>query len=332
MDKKISLEHGDGGERSHRLIKEVFVKAFGDTKEAMLDAAILTLPKATIAMSTDTFVIKPTFFPGGSIGKLAVAGTVNDLAVSGAKPMYLTCGFVIEEGFSVEDLKTIVEDMKSEAMKTGVTIVAGDTKVVEKGSADGVYINTTGIGVTIRGEEAPSFQEGDQVILTGTLGDHGISVLAARGDLGFTTHVKSDCASLNHMLLLVHEACESVRIMRDPTRGGLATTLVELAEDFSLQMVIKEESLPIKAEVHGACDLLGFDPMYVANEGKAIIIIGKEDTEQALEILKSFPEGEEAKVIGTISQVGKGQLLLETPIGSKRMLSRLSGMMFPRIC
>ena len=257
MEKYISLAHGDGGELSHRLIRDLFVEAFGDGKAAMFDAAEITLTSPQIAVSTDSFVIKPIFFPGGSIGKLAVAGTVNDLAVSGAKPAFLTCGFVIEEGFPISDLKRIVIDMAEEARKTGVAIVAGDTKVVERGSADGVYINTTGIGIYEPGIGCSlEFEEGDAIIVTGSIGDHGIAVLAARGELGITVPTNSDCASLNRMLGEVLRKTDGVRIMRDPTRGGLATTLVEIAEDFHLTMKINEVDLPVKEEVHGVCDLV----------------------------------------------------------------------------
>lgn len=333
MSKYISLAHGDGGEWSHKLIQDVFVEAFGHKKAAMFDAASLEIPSTKIAVSTDSFVIKPLFFPGGSIGKLAVAGTVNDLAVSHAKPLYLTCGFVIEEGFLIADLKRIVADMAKEAEKAGVSIIAGDTKVVERGSADGLFINTTGIG--IRYGEVPTheqFQEGDAVIVTGTLGDHGISVLASREDVGFTVDVESDCASLNGMLTHIWEETNGVKIMRDPTRGGLATTLVEITEDFQLTIVLDEMQIPVKEEVHGVCDMLGFDPLYLANEGKAIMIVDKNEVNKVLAILKEFPEGEEAKVIGSVTGKAKGNLLLQTPLGSKRLLSRLSGTMLPRIC
>jgi hydrogenase expression/formation protein HypE len=333
MERFISLAHGDGGELSHRLIRDIFVEAFGDNKAAMFDAAEITLSTRQIAISTDSFVIKPVFFPGGSIGKLAVAGTVNDLIVSGAKPAFLTCGFVIEEGFLISDLKKIVTDMAAEAEKTGVMIVSGDTKVVERGSADGVFINTTGIGIyeadigcTLR------FEEGDAILVTGTIGDHGVAVLAARGELGITTPINSDCASLNRMLWEVLQHTKGIRIMRDPTRGGLATTLVEIAEDFHVTMKINETSLPVKQEVHGVCDLLGFDPLYLANEGKAIIIVANSEKDKVLDILREFPEGKDAVQIGTIIGKEKGQLLLETPLGSKRMLTRLTGTMFPRIC
>jgi hydrogenase expression/formation protein HypE len=333
MEKVITLAHGDGGEHSHRLIQDIFVEAFGHRKEAMFDASKLALPGRDIAVTTDSFVIRPIFFPGGSIGKLAVAGTVNDLAVSGARPLYLTCGFVIEEGFPVGDLKKIVTDMAKEAEKTGVSIIAGDTKVVERGSADGVFINTTGIGI-VEKKLNPElvFKEGDAIIVSGTVGDHGMAVLTARENLGISVPIESDCASLNHMLQAVLDECDTVRIMRDPTRGGLATTLVEIAEDFSLTLVIDEKSVPIRSEVEGACDLLGFDPLYLANEGKAIIIVSEAETEKTLQILKQHPIGRDAAVIGRVEQTDGGRLLLETPLGSRRLLSRLTGVMLPRIC
>ncbi|WP_066256878.1 hydrogenase expression/formation protein HypE [Neobacillus drentensis] len=333
MEKYISLAHGDGGELSHRLIKDVFIESFGDGDSALFDAASVDIPVGRIAVTTDSFVIKPIFFPGGSIGKLAVAGTINDLAVSGAKPVYLTCGFVIEEGFPISDLKKIVHDMANEAKKTGVSIIAGDTKVVERGSADGVYINTTGIGIYELNKGCSlEFEEGDAILVSGTIGDHGVAVLGARGELGITVPINSDCASLNRMLAEVLDYTNGVRIMRDPTRGGLATTLVEIAEDFRVTMKINELDLPVKEEVHGVCDLLGFDPLYLANEGKAIIIVAQQEKEKVLDILREYPEGKDAVVIGSIVGKEKGQLLLETPLGSKRLLTRLSGTMFPRIC
>lgn len=331
MERVITLAHGDGGELSYELVQDVFVKAFGNQKEAMFDSALLQVSGGKIAVSTDSFVVKPIFFPGGSIGKLAIAGTVNDLAVSGAKPLYLTCGFVLEEGFPIKDLKQIVMDMAAEATKAGVTIVAGDTKVVERGSCDGVYINTTGIGVVAE-ELQPTFTEGDAVIISGSIGDHGIAILAARGELGITSPVQSDCASLNSMIETVTNEVQQVRIMRDPTRGGLATTLVEIAEDFSLTIVLEEEDIPVRDDVHGACDLLGFDPLYLANEGKTIFIVPAEAKERVLELLHATVEGKEAVCIGQVTNTEKGQLLLQTPLGVKRPLHRLSGIMLPRIC
>lgn len=332
MEQTISLAHGDGGELSHHLIQDVFVKAFGNNEESKFDAAVISMQQGKLAVTTDSFVVKPLFFPGGSIGKLAVAGTVNDLAVSGAKPLYLTCGFIIEEGFSLKDLKKIVQDMADEAKKAGVVLVAGDTKVVERGSCDGVFINTTGIGLINEECIVPSFEEGDAVIVSGTIGDHGIAILSARGDLGITSPVQSDCAALNHMLEKVTDVSKKVRIMRDPTRGGLTTTLVEIAEDFGVTITIEEDLIPIKDEVHGACDLLGYDPLFLANEGKAIIIVANEDKEKVLEAIRQLPEGQDATCIGKVSDTAKGQLLLETPLGVKRALHRLSGIMLPRIC
>ncbi|WP_071394485.1 hydrogenase expression/formation protein HypE [Bacillus tuaregi] len=334
MDRVISLAHGDGGELSHRLIRDLFVKNFGHDKEAMFDASYLQLPVNQIAVTTDSFVVKPIFFPESSIGKLAVAGTVNDLAVSGAKPLYLTCGFVIEEGFLVKNLELIVKDMAKEAKKAGVSIIAGDTKVVEKGSCDGVYINTTGIGIIEELSVRPFFQEDDAIILTGTVGDHGVAILTARGDLGIQAPVVSDCASLNTMLEAAVKAAGEVRIMRDPTRGGLATTLVEIAEDFALTLVMDEKSIPIKEQVQGACDLLGFDPLYLANEGKAILIVPNDKVEAVIQTLKAHPEGKDAACIGRVVRTDQatGYLLLETPLGTKRRLNRLAGVMLPRIC
>lgn len=268
-----------------------------------------------IAVTTDSFVIKPIFFSGGTIGKLSVSGTVNDLAVSGANPIYLTCGFVIEEGFPVKDLQTIVADMAQEAKHAGVSIIAGDTKVVEQGNCDGVFINTTCIGIVEKEKVVPSFQKGDAVILSGTIGDHVLAVLAAREKLGMEIPLNSDCASLNKMLSEVVKTVEEIRIMRDPTRGGLATTLVEMAEDFSLQMIIEESLIPVKAQVAGACDLLGFDPLYMANEGKAILIVPDYSKEEVLRILRRFPEGRDAVCIGVVTEINcnNGRLLLEPP-------------------
>lgn len=333
-DKRISLAHGDGGELAHKLIQDVFVEAFGHNEYARLDAAVFSAPSSQMAVTTDSFVIKPIFFPGGNIGKLAIAGTVNDLAVSGMIPYYLTAGFIIEEGFKVQELKEIVHSMAMEAKNANVRIVAGDTKVVERGSIDGVYINTTGIGFVhpIHAIQPELMEEGDSIIVNGTIGDHGIAILAARGELGIKTNLQSDCAVLNGLITSVLDSVDGVRIMRDPTRGGLATTLVEIAEDFHVSMEIEDEKLPIRNEVRGACDILGFDPLYLANEGKVIFIVKKEQEEQVLEILKQHELGQNAKVIGRITGKDKRALHLKTGLGSIRKLNRLSGMMLPRIC
>ncbi|RSK27288.1 hydrogenase expression/formation protein HypE [Bacillus sp. HMF5848] len=333
-EQRISLAHGDGGDLAHKLILDIFVSQFGNKAEATMDSALLELPVQNIAFTTDSFVVKPIFFPGGNIGKLAVAGTVNDLAVAGAKPIFMSTAFIIEEGFLVSDLKTIVKSMAEEAGKVGIKIVAGDTKVVERGSADGVFINTTGLGVIQPpGQLNPlKIKKDDVVIVSGPIGDHGIAILTARGELGIQSTVKSDCASLSNMINKIMDNCQELRIMRDPTRGGLATTLVEICEDFNVTIQLEEERIPIRDTVHGACDILGFDPLYLANEGKVIIICSSEEEEKVLSYLKQHSEGEEAVAIGKVQSNDRGQLLLQTPLGTTRRLHRLSGMMLPRIC
>lgn len=333
-DERISLAHGDGGELAHKLIQAVFVEAFEHNEYARFDAAIFPASSEKMAVTTDSFVVKPIFFPGGNIGKLAIAGTVNDLAVSGMVPQYLTAGFIIEEGFKVKELKEIVHSMAQEAKKAEVRIVAGDTKVVERGSIDGIYINTTGIGFAhpLHTIQPELMEEGDSIIVNGTIGDHGIAILSARGELGIQTNLQSDCAALNGLTASALDSLDGIRIMRDPTRGGLATTLVEIAEDFHVTMEIEEEEIPIRNEVKGACDILGYDPLYLANEGKVIFIVKKEQEEQLLQILNQHEFGLNAKVIGHITGKEKGALHLKTGLGSTRKLHRLSGMMLPRIC
>ncbi|OEH92807.1 hydrogenase expression/formation protein HypE [Bacillus solimangrovi] len=328
---RINLAHGDGGELAHRLIQDVFVKAFGHEREAQQDAAIFDSPGTKLALTTDSFVIQPLFFPGGSIGKLAVAGTVNDLAVSGAVPLFLTASFIIEEGFRLTDLKQIVADMATEASNANVKIVAGDTKVVERGSADGLFINTAGVGRVIETTSTP-VQEGDSVIVSGSIGDHGMAVLAARGELGLEMDLDSDCACLHAPIEALLNEIDGVKVMRDPTRGGLATTLVEICESEDLEIQLEEEAIPVRREVHGACDLLGFDPLYLANEGKVVMIVAEEVEEDVLQLLKKYKETEESKVIGRVTATTNGRILLETALGSRRMLRRLAGMQFPRIC
>lgn len=334
MNERISLAHGDGGELAHKLIGDVFVRAFGHEEESRFDAALFNVPSGKIALTTDSFVVKPVFFPGGNIGKLAVAGTVNDLAVSGAVPLYLTAGFIIEEGFKIKELREIVESMAKEAKKVNVRIIAGDTKVVEKGSIDGIYINTSGVGVVEANNvlQPDEMEPGDSIIVNGTIGDHGIAILAARGELGINTNLPSDCAALNGLIKEVLNEVGGVRIMRDPTRGGLATTLVEIAEDFQATLEIDDERIPIRQEVRGACDILGYDPLYLANEGKVIFIVKKDQEEEVLNILKAHKLGENAAVIGRVVNREKGRLLLKTALGTTRRLNRLSGMMLPRIC
>ncbi|MCT8138978.1 hydrogenase expression/formation protein HypE [Anaerobacillus sp. CMMVII] len=333
MTEKISLAHGDGGELAHRLIQDVFVAAFKHHDHAQLDAALLHVSSKKLAVSTDSFVIKPVFFPGGNIGKLAVAGTVNDIAVSGATPLYLTVGFILEEGFLYKDLREIVTAMAIEAKKANVKIVAGDTKVVERGSVDGIFINTTGIGVVTDESSLPrKIEEGDSVIISGTIGDHGVAILSARGELGLLTELKSDCASLNALTVDILNSSTKVKIMRDPTRGGVATTLVEICEDFQVAMELFEDALPIKPEVEGACDILGLEPLYLANEGKLLVIVAKEDEAKVLEVMKRHELGKNATSIGQVVAEGQGKLFLKMTLGSRRRLNRLTGIQLPRIC
>jgi hydrogenase expression/formation protein HypE len=333
---RISLAHGEGGELTHRLIQDLFIQSFGHSEQTKFDSAILDIPAQTIAVTTDSYVVKPLIFPGGNIGKLAITGTVNDLAVSGAVPHVITAGFILEEGFPIKSLKEIVNTMAGEAERAGVNIIAGDTKVVEKGSVDGLFINTTGIGVMQAQHrlKPEMVKEGDSVIISGTIGDHGVSILSARQELGLLTDVRSDCASLNHMIHELLGEVEGIRVMRDPTRGGLATTLVELCEDFHFTIEMGEASIPVRADVQGACDILGYEPLYLANEGKVVIIVDSKDEQKVIDILKGHETGKDARVIGhiTSSHVQTGKLLLRTAVGTTRRLNRLSGQLLPRIC
>lgn len=336
MVHRISLTHGEGGELTHRLIRDVFIKSFGNHQHTQLDAAIIQGSSSKIAVTTDSYVVKPLFFPGGDIGKLAITGTVNDLAVSGATPQAITAGFILEEGFPLRQLKLIVESMAKEAKKAGVSIIAGDTKVVEKGSVDGVFINTTGVGFVKEARQlhTDDISVGDTVIVSGTIGDHGIAIISAREELGLMTDVQSDCASLNHLIQELLEKVDGIRVMRDPTRGGISTALVELCEEFHCTAEVEESSIPIRQEVEGACDILGFDPLYLANEGKVIIIVDKKQKDKVLDIIQKYDVGKDATVIGQITECQKeeGKVLLKTPIGSTRRLFRLSGLLLPRIC
>jgi hydrogenase expression/formation protein HypE len=331
---KIGLAHGEGGELTHQLIQNVFVKSFGHGVQTKLDSAILPGMINNMAVTTDSFVVNPIFFPGGNIGKLAITGTVNDLAVCGAIPRFITAGFILEEGFPLKELKKIVQSMAEEAERAGVHIIAGDTKVVEKGSADGLFINTTGIGELQEAQctNPEEMKKGDAVIISGTIGDHGVSILGARNELGLMTDVTSDCASLNHLVQELANEIGDIRIMRDPTRGGLATTLVEICEDFQVTIELEEDSIPIRKDVQGACDILGFDPLYLANEGKMVLIVDSSLAERAIKIIRQNNFGRDAEVIGKVTSLESGKLLLRTPFGTTRRLQRLSGMLLPRIC
>jgi hydrogenase expression/formation protein HypE len=330
----IVLGHGSGGKLSHDLINRLFLPELGKAApRALDDAAVVTLNGQRIAMTTDSHVVSPLFFPGGDIGKLAICGTVNDLAMVGAKPYALTCGFVVEEGLSFEILQRVVQSMRDSAAEAGVFIAAGDTKVVQRGGADRLFINTSGIGlvepnVDISGTNA---KVGDVLIVSGTLGDHGIAVMSAREGLGFTTDLQSDVAPLNHLVHAMLETGE-VHVLRDPTRGGLATTLNEIAKQSNVVIELQDPQIPVKPQVRAACEMLGFDPLYVANEGKLIAFVKAEDAEKILGVMKQTPYGSEAVVIGKVIDQGKSQVRLKTAIGGTRLVDMLPGEMLPRIC
>jgi hydrogenase expression/formation protein HypE len=340
-DRQIVLGHGSGGRMSYDLISRIFhppldnpILRTGD------DAAKLFLPNnpgeagAKIAISTDSHVVMPLFFPGGDIGRLAVCGTVNDVAMLGAEPRYLTAGFILEEGLEIELLTRVVESMRIAAQEANVQIVAGDTKVVQKGKADGLYINTTGIGlipadVNISGTLA---QPGDIVIISGTIGDHGIAVLAARGELNFETQIKSDVAPLNDLVKTMLEISTEIHVLRDPTRGGLATSLNEIALQSNVGILINENDIPVKPAVSAACEMLGFDPLYVANEGKLIAIVAQQNADAILSAMRTHPLGVDSAIIGQVTDQSNPRVMLRTAYGTTRIVDMLSGEMLPRIC
>ena len=336
LDEVITMAHGAGGKASAALIDAVFVDAFASLKQGPLtDGAILSLSTGMrLAFTTDSFVVKPRRFPGGSIGHLAVHGTVNDLAVSGATPLWLSAAFVIEEGFAVEELRGIAADMAEAAAQAGVLIVTGDTKVVDKGAADGVYITTAGVGVLPDGLQlgADRVRPGDVVLLSGTMADHGMAVMLARGDLLLEADIRSDTAPLGDLVAALLRAAPSTRWMRDPTRGGVATVCNELARDANLAVVLDEVLLPVTPAVTGACDLLGIDPLYVANEGKVVAVVAPEEADAALVAMRSHPLGHNATRIGEIKAEPEAIVVLLTTFGGTRIVDMLVGDPLPRIC
>ncbi len=335
-DEIITLAHGAGGKSSAALIDAVFLEAFAnDALAPLADAARLDLPGGDrLAFSTDSFVVRPRFFPGGSIGHLAVHGTVNDVAMLGAQPQWLSAAFVIEEGFPVAELRDIVADMAEAAGLAGVAIVAGDTKVVDRGAADGVYITTAGVGVLPEGRVlGPELvQPGDVVIVSGTIADHGMAVMLARGDMALEADIRSDTAPLGGLVEALFAAAPSTRWLRDPTRGGLGTVCNELAKATNLAVVLDEALLPIDPAVNAACDLLGIDPLYVANEGKLVAIVAAEEADAALAALRADPVGAAAAVIGEINADPEGIVVLLTTFGGTRIVDMLVGDPLPRIC
>jgi len=330
----VILGHGSGGTLSRDLLNRLFLPGLGKAAPRSLDdSAIVTIDNQRYALTTDSHVVAPLFFPGGDIGRLAICGTVNDLAMVGAMPVALTCGFVIEEGLSFDVLQRVVKSMQEAAQEAGIHIAAGDTKVVQKGGADKLFINTSGIGrfsdgVSISGANA---RDGDVIIISGTIGDHGIAVLSAREGLGFETTLESDVAPLNHLVQAMICAGE-VHVLRDPTRGGIATSLVEIAAQSKVTIEIDEQALPVKPAVKAACEMLGFDPLYIANEGKLAAFVKESDAEEILDVMKKTKYGENAAVIGKVLGSGKSQVRLKTAIGGTRLVDMLPGEMLPRIC
>ncbi|MDO8915957.1 MAG: hydrogenase expression/formation protein HypE [Coriobacteriia bacterium] len=332
---RILLAHGSGGTMMRELIEEVFIARFGD--DALLrmdDAASLTLPPGRIAMSTDTYVVTPLFFPGGDIGHLAVAGTVNDVATAGATPLFLSVGFILEEGLLVADLRRILDSMADVAAEAGVRIVTGDTKVVERGHGDGVYINTAGVGVLRDGVDLSGSycRPGDVVLLSGTLGDHGVAVMSTREGLSFGTDIVSDAAPLNRLVGAVLDAAPGVRCFRDPTRGGLASCLNELATASGVSITVEEDAVPVHEQVRGACELLGYDVYQVANEGKMVAVVPADQADAALAAMRASRYGENAAVIGAVAEGPAGRVYVRTSFGARRIMDMLVGEQLPRIC
>lgn len=328
---RIMMAHGSGGRLSQQLVHTLFQKYLGNPYLDQMNDATIVPGREQLAVTTDSFVVSPLFFRGGNIGKLAVCGTVNDLAVSGAIPKFLTLALILEEGLPIDDLERIIKSVSETAKTAGVKIISGDTKVVERGSADKIFINTTGVGyITNRLVGPEHIRPGDQILITGTIGDHGIAILSEREGLEFETPVVSDCAPLNELIDDFY--MPGVRCMRDPTRGGVATTLNELAQQAGLSMLIVEEQLPLSSSVEGACEMLGLEPLYLANEGKALVIVAPEVADEVLVKMQAHPLGRKATRIGEVQAGKSGLVLLETPLGGKRIVGMLEGEHLPRIC
>lgn len=330
MDDIITLDYGSGGKKTAALIDELIIPELGNNAlNALGDGAILD---GQLAFSTDSFVVDPLFFPGGDIGKLCVCGTVNDLAMCGAEPKYLSLALIIEEGLPTESLRRIVASIKAAAEAAGVAVVTGDTKVVERGRGDGVYITTSGIGVVRYPGLGPErMRPGDAVLISGTAGDHGAAVMLARDAL-MEGEIRSDCAALNGLARAVLESGAQVRVLRDPTRGGVATTLCEFAESAALGIELDEAAIPVRRDVSAACALLGLDPLYCANEGKMLAVVAAKDAERALAAMRSVPEGKNAAIIGRVISERPGKVVLRTAMGGSRILQKLAGAQLPRIC
>lgn len=334
--KKITLSHGSGGEETHKLIKNLFYKYFNNNILLQEnDSSIINEIKGKIAVTTDSFVINPIFFNGGDIGKLSICGTVNDLCMSGATPLYITVAFIIEEGFLIEDLEKIAKSIAQTAKYTNVKIVAGDTKVVERGNCEKIYINTTGIGVIKESDyivDGSNINIGDKIIVSGTIADHGISIMSNREFFQVESEIKSDCSPLNYLVRDIMNTSKNIKVMRDPTRGGLANTLKEIVNKTSKSIILNEEDIPIKDDVESFCEMLGLDPLYVANEGKLICIVDKDDAPKVLESMRNNELGKEAVIIGEVIEETKSNLYLKTALGTTKILNMAQGELLPRIC
>lgn len=334
------MAHGSGGKAMRDLISQVFVSNFDNPQLAALeDQARFSLQDLSVngdrlALTTDSYVVDPLYFPGGNIGKLAVTGTVNDLAVGGARPLYLTCGMIIEEGLPVDDLMSIVESMQQTAVEAGVQIVTGDTKVVPRGAADRLFINTAGVGVIRKGVniDSSSARPGDRVIINGFIGDHEAAILDARGEMALENSIETDCQPLNGLIATMLDCCPDIRCMRDATRGGVATVLNEFAEASGVNIHIDESAIPLRDQVRGICEILGLDPLYLANEGKVVAVVADEDCARVLETMHRHPAGREARVIAEVRQSPAGRVTLKTAFGGDRIVDLLVGGQLPRIC
>lgn len=332
---RVLLGHGSGGKLSAELVRDVFLPAFHNATLAKLDdQAIVNINGSRIAVTTDSFVVKPLFFPGGDIGSLAVHGTINDLAMGGARPLYLSAAFIIEEGFSMDSLQRVAGSLQHAAAAAGVQVITGDTKVVEKGKGDGLFINTTGIGIVPDGLElsADRARPGDKVILSGSIGDHGIAILAQREGLEFESAIESDSAALHTLVAEMLKTATAIRCMRDPTRGGLSSTLNEIAQQSQVGIELTEDAIPVREDVKGACEMLGLDPLYVANEGKLVAIVAPEAADALLETMRGHPLGTQAVIVGMVREANPGLVTMRTSLGTTRIVDMLSGDQLPRIC
>ncbi|MDD5680471.1 MAG: hydrogenase expression/formation protein HypE [Candidatus Omnitrophica bacterium] len=333
---EISLAHGSGGKLTHEFIRKNILKSYGNpVLNRLTDAAVIKLASGErLAFTTDSFVVKPVIFKGGDIGKLAVCGTVNDLAVCGAVPLYISCALIMEEGLPYILIKKIINSMKEEARSAGVEIVTGDTKVVEKGSCDKLFINTSGVGVVrYRNELSPrKIKTGDKIVINGPIADHGVAVLLARESLGFKSEVRSDCASLNRLILTVLDKCSNVKFMRDPTRGGLAATMNEIAENMPFGIRLFEQNIPLNKATESACEILGLDPLSIGNEGKVIMIMPEKEARKAVDVMKRNKFGRKAAVIGEVTKDFKGKVVVKTKVGGERIVDMPLLESLPRIC